>query len=198
MPKAIRTDNGSPLGAPSRAVIPIMSLWLAGWGIRHILNRPRRPTDNPNVENNQNTSARWAEVYKCKDLREVADKLDEVSGHQRDNFRVSRLGKRTRKESFPKLYKNERRFEQAHFDVQKAYQLLAKGLYPRKVSANGVVAIYDKAFSIAAKYRGKIVFLTFDPEKVAWICTDEQKQILKVLPDDRFSEQNLYNLDICQ
>ena len=198
MPKAIRTDNGSPLGAPSRAVIPIMSLWLAAWGIKHILNRPRRPTDNPNVENNQNTSARWAEIKQCKDLDEVARKLDEISRHQRDFFKVSRLGKVTRKELYPKLYKNERRFEQAYFDARRAYQLLAKAIYPRKISANGVITIYDKTFSVGAKYRGMIVFVTFDPKDLAWICMDEQKQILKVMPDPRFSEKSLYNLDICQ
>ena len=93
MPEAIRTDNGSPLGSPGRTVIPFISLWLAGWGIRHILNRPRMPTDNPNVENNQATSARWAEVHRCQDLAQVDLQLEEVARYQRDHFQVSRLGK---------------------------------------------------------------------------------------------------------
>ena len=49
IPQALRSDNGEPFGVPSRDVVPFMSLWLAAWGIRPILNRPRRPTDNPNV-----------------------------------------------------------------------------------------------------------------------------------------------------
>ena len=198
MPKAIRTDNGSPLGVPSRAIIPIMSLWLAAWGIKHILNRPRRPTDNPNVENNQRTSARWAEVYQCQDHIEMETQLDQVCVHQRDFFKVSRLGKVTRKELYPKLYDNPRKLDLNDFDEQKAYQLLAQAIYPRKVSSSGVITIYDKPFSVGRKHRGLITFVTFSPKDLAWICLDHNKQILKVLPDPRFSKENLYNLTVCQ
>lgn len=198
LPKAIRTDNGSPLGAPSRAVIPIMSLWFAAWGIKHILNRPRRPTDNPNVENNQRTSARWAEVYQCKDHFEMAQKLQEACLYQRDFFKVSRIGKVTRKKLYPKLYQNPRTFDLATFDEHKAYKLLAQAIYPRKVSENGAITIYNKAFSVGAKHRGKVAIVTFFPTEIAWICLDQKKQILKVLPDPRFSKENLFNLTVFQ
>lgn len=198
MPQAIRTDNGSPLGAPSRRVIPLVSLWLAAWGVRHILNRPRMPTDNPNVENNQATSARWAEIHTCQSLDQVEAKLEEAAQYQRDHYKVSRLNKVTRKALYKRLYNNPKRFEQVEFDPQKAYQLLAKAVYPRKISANGVITIYDKPFSIGAKHRAKIVFVVFDPKNLQWICLDQYKQIIKVLPDERFNEQNLYNLNICQ
>ena len=198
MPKAIRTDNGSPLGAPSRAVIPIMSLWFAAWGIKHILNRPKRPTDNPNVENNQYTSTRWAEVYKCKDHIEMEKQLDQACIYQRDFFKVSRLGKVTRKELYPQLYENPRSFQAELFDEQKAYQLLVQAIYPRKISDNGVITIYDKPFSVGRRHRGVVVFVTFSPTEIAWICMDKTKQILAVLPDPRFSKENLYNLTVCQ
>lgn len=198
MPAAIRTDNGSPLGAPSRRVLPLVSLWLAAWGVRHILNRPRMPTDNPNVENNQATSARWAEIHTCKDLVEVEAKLEEAALYQRDHFKVSRLKKVTRRALYNRLYDNPRPFNQVKFDPQKAYDLLAKAIYPRKISANGVITIYDKPFSIGAKHRGLIVFVNFDPLNQQWICLDQHQQIIKTLPDPRFSRQNLYNLNLCQ
>ena len=128
MPQAIRTDNGSPLGVPNRSVIPLISLWLAAWGVRHILNRPRRPTDNPNVENNQYTSARWAEVYKCQNHVEMQEQLDQACVYQRDFFKVSRLGKVTRKQLYTKLYDNPRQFDPKLFDEHKAYQLLAQAV----------------------------------------------------------------------
>ena len=198
MPKAIRTDNGSPLGSPPRNVIPLISLWLAAWGIRHILNRPRMPTDNPNVENNQATSARWAEIDSCNTLEEVEQKLEEAARYQRDHFKVSRLGKVTRKKLYTKLYNNPRSFSQVKFDEHKAYQLLAQAVYPRKISASGVISIYDKPFSIGAKHKGLIVLVTFDPKRLEWICMDRQQHILKTIPDPRFSAQNLFNLNICQ
>lgn len=198
LPKAIRTDNGSPLGVPARTVIPIVSLWLAAWGVRHILNRPKRPTDNPNVENNQHTSARWAEIYHCADHLEMEQKLIQACVYQRDFFKVSRLGKVTRKNLYPELYDNPRPFDPQSFDEHKAYQLLARAIYTRKISDNGVITIYDQPFSIGRKHRGAIVFVTFSPSEVAWICIDQNKEILKVLPDPRFSRDNLYNLTICQ
>ena len=198
LPGAIRSDNGSPLGVPSRTIIPIVSLWLAAWGIRHILNRPARPTDNPNVENNQGTSARWAEVYLCKDHIEMEKALDEVAEYQRDFFKVSRLGNVTRKQLYPLLYGNSRKFDESLFDVQKAYQLLSKAVFPRKVSSSGVITIYDKPFSVGRKHRGLIVFVIFDPKIISWTCLDSQKRILKTIPDPRFSENNILNLTIYQ
>lgn len=198
IPQAIRTDNGSPLGSPCRTVIPIFSLWLAGWGIRHILNRPRIPTDNPNVENNQATSARWAEVHNCRDLAEVDLKLEEAARFQRDHFQVSRLGGVTRKQLYTRLYDNPRKFDQIEFDHHKAYQLLAQALYPRKASTNGVISLYEKPFSIGAKYRGQVVFVTFQPDELNWLCVDKNKQVIKILDDPRFQPDNLYNLTVCQ
>lgn len=198
LPRAIRTDNGVPLGVPDRSIIPVVSLWLAAWGIKHILNRPARPTDNPNVENNQGTSARWAEVYKCKDHIEMEKALDEVALFQRDFFKVSRIGHVTRKQLYPLLYNNPRKFDERLFDVQKAYQLLAQAILPRKVSSCGVIVIYDKPFSVERKNAGKIVLVTFDPVNRVWNCRDQQKNILKTIPDPRFCEQNILNLTICQ
>jgi len=109
MPKAVRNDNGEPFGVPTRDVVPIMSLWLAAWGIRPILNRPRRPTDNANVENNQGTSARWAETYRCASAGQMQERLDEAARCQRETYKVTRLGKVTRKELFSELYENPRK-----------------------------------------------------------------------------------------
>lgn len=186
------------MGVPSRTIIPIMSLWLAGWGVKHILNRPARPTDNPNVENNQRTSARWAEVYQCKDHVEMEKALEEAARYQRDFFHVSRLGNVTRKELYPMLYNNPRKFEEGLFDVQAAYQLLSQAVFPRRVSSSGVISIYDKPFSVERKNAGKTVFITFDAKEIQWTCRDEEKVILKTIPDNRFSETNILNLTIYQ
>ena len=129
---------------------------------------------------------------------EMQQQLDEVSIYQRDHFKVSRLGKVTRKELYARLYANPRPFDPDAFDVQKAYQLLAQATYTRKVSSSGVITIYDKPFSVGRKHKGTIVFVTFSPSDMAWICRNANKEILKVIPDPRFSKENIYNLTICQ
>jgi hypothetical protein len=198
LPKAIRTDNGAPFGVPTRDVVPILSLWLMAWGIQPILNRPRRPQDNPNVECNQGTSARWAEVEKCQSVTHLQQQLDQACAFQRDSYRVRRIGNKSRKEVFAQLYVKKRPFEQAHFDINKAYQHLAKVVYPRKISANGVFVLYGKRFQAGLPYKGQVVFVTFDSEKIAWTCLDKHKGFIKSFPDERFSENNLFNLTFYQ
>jgi len=198
MPKAIRTDNGIPFGVPTRNVIPIMSLWLMAWNIKPILNRPKMPTDNPNVENNQHTSARWAEVYRAINVIDMEASLDEAALIQRDFFEVTRWGNQTRKKCFPKLYNNPVKFENAQFDVNRAYEFLAKAIYPRLISSGGTIRVYNKALTVGKKYAGEITFLNFSPKEMAWICLNREKEILKVIPDPRFSEKNLFDLNLCQ
>jgi hypothetical protein len=198
MPKAVRSDNGEPFGVPTRDVVPIMSLWLAAWGIRHILNRPRRPTDNANVENNQRTSARWAEVHDCADVGQMQQRLDDAARCQREDYRVVRLGKVTRKEFFPGLYGNPRKFDGALFDEKRAHGLLSQAIYPRKVSSSGTVALYSKSFSVGLKHKGAVVFCKFSSRDTAWLCLDKDQNILKTIPDERFSRDNLYNLTVYQ
>lgn len=198
MPLAIRTDNGDPFGVPTRDVIPIMSLWLLAWGITPILNRPRRPQDNAKVESNQGTVSRWAEVYECQSLEQMQERLDGACALQRDHFLVKRIGKATRSEVFKDLYTIERPFERAIFDEQKAYRYLAQAVYPRKVSRVGSTDIYRKSFQVGAAHKGKTVFVKFDPDKIAWCFLDHNGNLIKIIPDPRFSLENLFNLTVCQ
>lgn len=198
MPSAIRTDNGEPFGVPTRDVVPIMSLWLIAWGITPILNRPRRPQDNAKVESNQGTASRWAEVYTCKSLTQMQNQLDEVCILQRDHFPVKRIGNTSRNEVFKDLYSSIRPFDQAVFDEQKAYQHLAKVVYPRKVCASGSTTIYQKKFQVGHAHRGKTVFVKFDPHNIAWLFFDQSGNLLIAIHDPRFSRDNLFNLSICQ
>ena len=198
IPGRMRSDNGEPFGVPTRDVIPILSLWLIAWGIQPVLNRPKRPTDNPNVENNQRTSARWAEVHDCPDGEQLQERLDEAARCQRETYRVTRLKKATRKEHFSELYENPKKFEQACFDENLAYEFLAQATYPRKVSSGGTVALYAKNFSVGLKHRGEIVCCKFSPKDIAWICRDKEQNIIKTIPDPRFSRDNLYNLTVSQ
>ena len=194
MPKAVRSDNGEPFGVPTRDVVPIMSLWLAAWGIRPILNRPRRPTDNAH----EGTSARWADAYRCANIAQLQERLDEAARCQREAYKVVRLGKVTRKELFTELHENPRRFDESLFDEERAYQFLSQAVYPRKVSSCGTIALYSKSFSVGLQHKGAVVFCKFSPRDIAWLCLDKDKDILRTIPDERFSREKLYNLTVCQ
>lgn len=197
MPKGIRTDNGLPFGVPSRDVVPIMSLWLKAWGIAPILNRPRRPTDNSVVERGQGTTSRWAEVEKCADLAELQQRLDEACLLQREKYPVSRLGNVPRGQLHKSLWAKTRPFDQAVFDEKKAYEYLSKSVMPRKVSENGTILIYDKVFSVGAQHKRKTVFVKSSPMAPEWNVIDDKGNTSKVITDNRFDRDNLFNLT-CQ
>lgn len=198
LPAAIRTDNGEPFGVPTRDVIPILSLWLVAWGIKPILNRPSRPQDNAKVESNQGTASRWAEVYKCQNLEQMQQQLDQACLIQRNHFPVKRIGKTTRNEVFKDLYTPARPFEEACFNEKNAYAYLAKAVYPRKVSTVGSVSIYGKPFQVGAKHKGITVFVKFDPDNIQWLFLDQHGNLVVSISDLRFSKENLFNLNVCQ
>jgi hypothetical protein len=198
MPSAIRTDNGEPFGVPTRDVVPILSLWLIAFGIRPILNRPRRPQDNAKVERNQGTASRWAEVYGCPNLKTLQTQLDEACDFQRNRYPVKKL-KGTRSAVFDTLNNIQRPFDESLFDEQKAYRHLEKTGYPRKVSSNGGVCIYNQVFQVGLKHKGKIVILKFQAQPLAWLAYEfPGGDWIKTIPDPRFSRENLFNLTICQ
>lgn len=197
MPKGIRTDNGSPFGVPSRDVVPIMSLWLKAWGITPILNRPRRPTDNPIVERAQGTTSRWAEVEKCASMAILQQRLDEACVIQREKYPVIRLGNVTRGTLYKSLWAKTRPFEQAIFDEKKAYEYLSASIMPRIASESGMVVVYDKPLSIGPQHKRKKVFIKSSPTSPEWIVMDDKANICKIIYDPRFEKDRLFNLT-CQ
>lgn len=197
-PKAFRTDNGMPFGLPSRDAIPIMSLWLKGWGITPILNRPKHPQDNAKVERMQGTSSRWAEIYKANDLSDLQKRLDTIIQEQRDKYPVKRLKYACRTQVFPDIYDIKRPFDETKFDVKAAYEFLSSKTLKRKVSVSGGVSLYGKYIQIHLKLKGTYVFFNFEPTKNQWIVFDNNKKILKYIPEDRFSEENILLLTVCQ
>ena len=128
----------------------------------------------------------------------MQQQLNEAARMQRDVFAVTRLGKRTRKACHPDLYLKARPFCTASFDEQKAYELLAQAIYPRKVSSSGAITLYSKSFSVGTKHKGEITLCTFSPKEAAWICMDRNQNILKVIADERFSRDQLFHLTVYQ
>lgn len=198
LPGAVRTDNGEPFGVPKRDVIPVLSLWLAAWGVTPILNRPRVPQDNAKVERNQGTVGRWLEVQHCADLGGLQRRLDEICHAQRSAYPVQKLRGSTRAEVFKDLFEVKRPLDPQAFDEKKAHLLLQKAAYPRKVNTNGAISIYDKVFQVERKHRKTIVVLTFDPSTTAWNVCDQNGTPIKSIPDDRFSKEKLLDLTVFQ
>jgi transposase InsO family protein len=198
LPKALKTDNGDPFGVPTRDVIPIISLWLIGWGITPILNRPKHPQDNAQVERAQGTSSRWAEIAKAKNIEDLQHRLDTIIKEQRDKYPVKRLGYACRTKVFPDLYDKKRPFCARSFDIEAVYEFLSSKTLQRKVSSTGIIALYGKHFQVHLKFKGQYVFLKFNKTIMGWDVINTNKEFLKTISDERFSKNNIILLTVCQ
>ncbi len=198
LPKVIKTDNGAPFGAPSRDVVPIMSLWLKGWKIHPVLNRPKVPQDNPKVERAQGTSSRWAEIHKARDAQDLQNRLDLIIQEHLDKYPVKRFGNVTRTQLFPALYNNPRKIDITQFDFNEAYEFLAHRTLQRKVALSGSVVLYGKVFQVHASFKRQFVNIKFNTPHTAWDVIDQQGKLIKSIEDQRFNPENIISLTACQ
>lgn len=198
LPGAVRTDNGDPFGITTRDVIPIMSLWLKGWGVQPILNRPRHPQDNAKVERTQQTSIRWAEIHKAIDIQDLQIRLDTIIKEHLDLYPVKRLGNLSRTKVFPNIYLKQRVFDENNFNLEIALNFLSDKTLQRKVANNGTISLYAKVFQVHAKFKKQLVFAKFNPTKGGWDIVNTNNESIKFIKDDRFSKEKIILLTVCQ
>jgi len=198
LPKVIKSDNGAPFGVPSRDTVPIMSLWLKGWGIQPVLNRPKRPQDNAKVERTQGTSSRWAEIKKAANVQDLQSRLDHIINEHLEKYPVKRLGFVTRRSVFPDLFNRQRILDENQFDFNAAYTFLANKTLQRKVALSGTIALYGKVFQVHASFKRQFVALKFNPQKIGWDVFTQNGTLIKFISDARFEQENVILLTVCQ
>ena len=198
MPKSIRVDNGMPLGDPQRKSIPILALWIEAMGVQVIFNRPRRPTDNAKVERMQRTTKNWAEVEQCQNYGQLKSYLMSACMIQREHFKVTRLGGKTRKDYFPELYTNTNNYHYTLFEPKKAYQRLSKWTFARKTSKIGQFSLYGQTYYLGKVFAKQYVAIQFDPEHQQWKVKDSNGDPIKAFHAINFDHANLWNLTLCQ
>lgn len=198
MPKSIRIDNGAPMADPQQKRMSELSMWLTGIGIKVILNRPRRPTDNAKVERMQQTTKNWADIKNCTDTEQLQQHLNKAIEIQRMHYKVRRLGNQTRLERYPEILTNQRRYQDDQFDLQKVYNELAKWQFIRQVSSNGQFSLYRQVYYIGTKYAKQYTITKFNPKTKAWDICDTNGTAIKSIPAKRIDQSNIQNLSICQ
>ena len=197
----MRVDNGEPLGSPNTDTTPDLALWCIYHDIDMIWNKPRTPQMNGVVEKMQDTSQRWAEIEHALDVADLQKRLDQQAIVQREQFKVSRLGKKTRLMVYPELLTAQRPWQpeaKNHSDIQRVYDFLAKKTYSRKVSSAGQIGIFAQKLSAAKAFRdlkGKYVQVKLDPKTVAWQIYYNYDLIIS-FPAKGMDRQNVENLSV--
>lgn len=189
-------DNGEPFGSPRPSTTSELALCLTAFGVAVRSNPPASPQQNGKVERQQGTSMRWAEVLKCQTVEEAQQKLDEACRIQREQYPVTRLKGKTRKEAFPELFQNPRAWNPSDFDPQRTYDLLGKKQYVRKVSSNGQTTHFGHKSTIGSEYKGQSVCLKLDPFTLKWEVFAANGKFIKHLDAPYLSASRVKNMTV--
>lgn len=193
-PKFIKVDNGRPFGDPRLELVPILSLWLIGMGIKVIWNRPATPQDNAKVERSQGVMAKWTEYNKCQNIFELQLRLWREAEFHNLYFPIKRKKGKSRIELFPRLVHTGNHWTPRNFKFNRVLIFLAKGNWERKVNRWGQITIYGQRFSVGTQLKHQKVNLKLNAMKNQWMVFNSIGQLIKSYPS-LFTETNIWNLE---
>lgn len=180
LPRQLRIDRDPLWIGSTRLEWPgTLLLWLVGLDIVPVINRPKRPTDNAQVERMNRTwmdhVGRSARVASYAELQRLSDE----AWHDRRHHLPSR--NRHCKGSppatiFPELTHTSRPYhpsqEDTLFSMARVYRYLAEWEWQRKVDQNGSISMADHNRFVSKQHRGQIVKVRFDASRACFIARD--------------------------
>jgi hypothetical protein len=175
LPERLRVDTGTPWG--SRGDLPTdLVCWLAGLGVAVVANPPRRPQANGVIERFQGVGQSWAEPGRCASAAELPAHLEWLDRLQRECSPA--IAGRSRWEAYPALKPSGRVYdpaqEAATWDLRRVWELLGAQVVPRRVDAQGEVALYNRPYRVGLLWAGRTIWVGFDPEAGSWTFQDER------------------------
>ena len=198
LPQAIKIDNGRPFGDPKRLQIPLLPLWLVGYGIKPIWNRAAQPTDNAKVERAQATTANWTDIATCSDIADLRQKLAQVILIQREGYPVRRLNEQTRQQAYPAIDTPLRPFEVNSFDYQQVLVFLQSRCWHRKVSKIAVISFYYQRWFLSRSVADQWVSVRLDASSNEWVIFTSTGEFIKSFPNVVITQKALLNLPMSQ
>jgi hypothetical protein len=175
LPEQLRVDNGMPWG--SQGDLPTdLACWLAGLGVGVLPNPPRQPQRNGVIERYQDVGQSWGEPESCASAAELQRRLNTLDRWQRELDPTA--DGRPRWVVYPGLKHSGRRYdparEAARWELRRAWEFVGSHLVRRQVDSQGKVSLYNRAYAVGVRWRGRTIWVGFDPEAGAWVFQDEQ------------------------
>ncbi len=178
----MRVDNGAPWGSWSD-LPTALALWLIGLGIEMHWNTPRRPQENGVIERSQSLVNTWAEPRQCRTVRQFQSRLRHEDRLQREVYPA--IHKQPRVVAFPELKHSGRTYtagwERRHWNWDRVLEHLSTYCVPRRVDQSGKIGPYHRKLFIGARHAGRDVYLSFDPDRLEWLVTDEPGNQLRAI-----------------
>ncbi len=204
LPDEVQTDGEAVfVGQPDDPFPSLHTLWLTGLGIKHLVIRPGKPTDNAEVERFHRTIHDYSIVGQEKlgvaGLQSILDQdLDEL------NFELSSRAEGCKGKppaiAHPELLVPRRPFkpewELALFDLKRVDAYLATLTLSRKVDKAGQVTMgtWHTRYSVGRTHKGRAVQVKFDPQDRHFVFYDEAGHELNRRPAKGLSVEEITGL----
>ena len=207
LPQEIQTDGETVLtGKPCDGAFPSrFTLWLAGLGIKHLVTRPGKPTDNAEVERCHRTINDYAivgnETTTSSQLQSILNRafhelLYELPSRAKD------CQGRPPAEAHPELFQRPRPFRPEHelasFDLRRVDKYLASLTWPRRVGNNGRVRLGTERYFVGLAHAQREVLVSFDPVERHFVFCDshDHDDVLRRLPAKTLGAEDLTGLAV--
>lgn len=202
MPLEVQTDNDGEFVNPSDPSFPSrFTLWLIGLGVRHVLSRPHRPTDQAQVERNHRTQGDfvWKDIFfdRVEQLQEALDQMCDLYNqaypsqaahcHGSPPLSVFPSARTTGRPYHPDL-------EWEMFDLNRVDAFLAQFVWTRKVTENGTVYIADEHYILGRAWKGQSVSIRFLASSRSFRFEDAKGALITLLPVKGFEKEHLIGL----
>lgn len=171
LPQRFRVDNGFPWGGWND-LPPDLALWLIGYGVEMVWNRPHCPQENAQVERSHGVLKPWSEPETCPDVATLARRLCEAARRQREVYPSVKGASRLR--AYPSLTSNPREYSESDWSLDRVCEFLAKGRWRRHADKVGQISLYNRRYSIGRAHGNQDVFVHLDAQTREWFVQDSR------------------------
>lgn len=199
LPLEIQTDREIVyIGHPEQQFPSYFTLWLVGLGIRHVLSRSRRPTDQGAEERNHRTIDDMAlnDQY-FDDIPSMQQVLDRT--RQRYNHaypaKAGLCEHEPPLEKHPWAHHSGRPFhpdaEWNLFHMEWVDDYLAQQTWTRQANDNSQVSLNHCVYYLGKDYRNQTVSITFNPHNRHFVFCTQDGDFIKELPVQKLDKADI-------
>ncbi len=199
LPDEVQTDNDGEFVNLDDPTFPShFTLWLVGLGVGHVLSRPRRPTDQAQIERNHRTQGDFVwkdQPFAClEQLQQALDQHCDLYNHTYPSQAAHCHGLPPLV-VFPTATTTGRPYHPAleweMFDLKRVDAFLAQFVWTRKVACNGTVHIANQRYILGREWKGQFVSIRFLADSRSFRFEDAKGTVITSLPVQGLEKEHL-------
>jgi hypothetical protein len=202
LPDEVQTDNdGEFVNLNDRSFPSLFTLWLVGLGVTHVLSRPHRPTDQPQIERNHRTQGDF--VWKDQTfvlVDQLQQALDQQCQLYNEHYpsQAAHCHRSPPLVAFPTAHSTGRPYhpdlECDLLDLKRIDAFLARSVWTRKVADNGSVHLGDHYYLLGKFWKGRSISIRYLPNLRSFRFETDQGALISILPALGIEKEHLIGL----